>query len=829
MINIAQQVDFNRVIFSPKIASVKKKKLGQFFTPIPIADFMASLFEDTWEGNINLLDAGAGLGSLFTAFIQRSIGLAEKPELINIDAYEIDGSLSVYLEEAFEACRELGKLNGIHINGQMISADFIERSVERLRNQLFENNEKSYYSHVIINPPYRKILTQSRERRLLKEIGIETSNLYSAFVALAIRQLRPGGQLVAITPRSFCNGPYFRSFRKLFVENMGLRKIHVFACRDKAFSDDDVLQENIIIHAVKGDYVLDAEISTSTDQQFDDLTSKKVPVSEIICPSDNQYVINVPALHDQVSFKSYLDCCPLSLRDLGLKASTGRVVDYRSKPFLEKMPTEESVGLIYPAHFSKGSIKYPLENFKKWNAIQDCAETGKMLLPQGNYILIKRFSPKEEKIRISAAYYNPSCSFGNKIAFENHLNFIHAFGGDIDESLAKGLYVYLSSTFLDIYFRQFSGHTQVNVSDIERLPYPARDALIRIGKLIEDVELTQDEIDFLIEKEVFVMGHNNKHSLVNAEKKIKDGLEVLKSLGMPKGQLNERSALTLLALLNIKPDSKWIEAEQIKIGITPIMEFCETFYSRNYAPNTRETFRRQTMHQFIQAGIVIENPDCPDRPTNSPSWCYQINDETLALFQSYSSQDWNGKLEKYLKCYKSLALKYERTKKMAKIPVLLGDGHKLELSPGKHNLLTKEIIEEFAPRFTPGGEVVYAGDTGDKFGGCFNEEFFEKIKVGVDTHGKMPDVVIDYGEKNWIVLIEAVTSHGPVDGKRRIELSELFESVKSRLVYVTCFLNRNDMAKYVSEISWETEVWVADSPTHLIHFNGERFLGPYDI
>jgi len=171
--------------------------------------------------------------------------------------------------------------------------------------------------------------------------------------------------------------------------------------------------------------------------------------------------------------------------------------------------------------------------------------------------------------------------------------------------------------------------------------------------------------------------------------------------------------------------------------------------------------------------------------------------------------------------------KYNKEREKIKVPVKINEKDMIDLTPGKHNILTKKIIEEFGSIYTPGGEVLYVGDTGDKFG-YFNKKAFQELGIKIDTHGKMPDVVIYYKKQDWIILIEAVTSHGPVDGKRKLELSKLFNNVEDKLVYVTCFLNKSDLVKYVSEISWETEVWVADNPTHLIHFNGERFLGPYD-
>lgn len=308
---------------------------------------------------------------------------------------------------------------------------------------------------------------------------------------------------------------------------------------------------------------------------------------------------------------------------------------------------------------------------------------------------------------------------------------------------------------------------------------------------------------------------------------IESAILILKSLGMPRAQQNERSALCLLALLNMTPGKKWAEAENPLIGITPMMEWMRRHYGKEYAPNTRETVRRQTMHQFVDAGIALYNPDKPDRPVNSPKAVYQIEPNTLKLLKSYGTPKWRKNLTDYLSRRETLASKYAREREQNRIPVQIAPGKNITISPGEHSELIKSIIDDFAPRFAPGSILVYVGDTGDKWG-YFDAELLAKLGIVVDSHGKMPDVVFYYETKNWLLLIEAVTSHGPVDAKRHNELARLFSGTKAGLVYVTAFPNRGVMAKYINDIAWETDVWVADAPSHLIHFDGERFLGPYE-
>lgn len=314
---------------------------------------------------------------------------------------------------------------------------------------------------------------------------------------------------------------------------------------------------------------------------------------------------------------------------------------------------------------------------------------------------------------------------------------------------------------------------------------------------------------------------NNRNDYIDA------ALQIIVSLGLPRAQQNERSALCLLALLNLAPGKAWADAENPLMGITPIINWVREHYDKEYAPNTRETIRRQTMHQFRDAGIALYNPDRPDRPVNSPKAVYQIEPAALALLRTFNTPAWHDTLAAYLVERETLVARYAREREQSRVPVEIAPGKRITLSSGEHSELIRAIIENFAPRFAPGSVLVYVGDTGDKWG-YFDEDLLAKLGVRVDSHGKMPDVVLYYTEKNWLLLVESVTSHGPVDSKRHHELGNLFAESKPGLVYVSAFPNRTIMGRYLGEIAWETEVWVADSPSHLIHFDGTRFLGPYN-
>lgn len=308
---------------------------------------------------------------------------------------------------------------------------------------------------------------------------------------------------------------------------------------------------------------------------------------------------------------------------------------------------------------------------------------------------------------------------------------------------------------------------------------------------------------------------------------IADALKILNDLGFPRAQQNERSALTLLALIDLRPALQWKNAVAPLIGITPIMDWMRAHYGKDYKPNSRETVRRQTMHQFVLAGIALYNPDNSERPVNSPAAVYQVSPHILPVLRSYGRAGWSKKLADYRRNAPSLADRFAREREMKRIPILLPDGKRLRLSPGEHSALIRDIVEQFAPRFAPAGRLAYVGDTGAKMG-FIDRELFVRLGITIDDHGKMPDVVIHYADRNWLLLVEAVTSHGPVDGKRHAELSQMFNQSSAGLVYVTAFPTRAAMARHLGKLAWESEVWVADAPTHLIHFNGSRFLGPHE-
>lgn len=819
---------------------VRRAKLGQFPTPPAVALFMASMFGDA-AGDVRVLDAGAGVGTLTAALVDELLGRERRPARVSVSAYEADPSLLPYLKQVVRACGARCGLEGMGFSGEVLGEDFVEAVVAALGGSMFGPPEGiEGYDLAILNPPYAKLGRSSETRRMLRSVGIEAPNLYAAFVALAVELLVDGGELVAITPRSFCNGPYFGPFRKAFLAKTAIRRMHVYEARNRVFRGDGVLQENVIFHAVKGCPKPKRVIVSSSsgggdeDGSLDDgaMTVVEKPYDRLVEPGDPDSFVRIATAETGRTTAERMGSLPCSLTDLGLSVSTGRVVDFRAKEHLSfdpGKPGDGTVPLLYPKNLRDGLVAWPGQQDKKPAAIVRAEGSERLLVPEGIYVLVKRFTAKEEKRRVVAAVCDPSQLPAGPYGFENHLNYYHEAGAGLSSiGLARGLAALLNSTILDRYFRQFSGHTQVNATDLRKLRYPTREHLEGLGAFVGENVRDATRIDGYLEREVFAVGEGVPGGAdpVLVENRLAEGIAVLRELGLPRAQQNERSALTLLTLLGLEPGAAWSTATDPLLGVNEMMDLFAERYGRRYAPNTRETVRRQTLHQFLAAGLVLKNPDDPNRPVNSPHNRYRVEPGVLSLLRSRDTPVWEAALRTHLASVETLRTRYNREREMAKIPVTLPSGEEVPLSPGGQNVLIAKIVQEFCPRFTPGGRVLYLGDAAGKWT-HFQRQELEALGVSVEEHGKMPDVVVHHAQKGWLVLVEAVTSHGPVDPKRALELKELFAGSSAGLVLVTAFLDRRAMVRYLSEIAWETEVWVADAPEHLIHFDGERFLGPY--
>lgn len=475
MVDLLTQVDRLRVRAGCQRDDRQRTELGQFLTPAPVARLMAGMLSGS-HGRVTILDPGAGTGSLFAAAVTQLCSLPCRPTEIHVTAVEIDPSLGRYLREAMELCERWCARHGVRFEAELIEADFLEVAANRL------SWLPSSYSVAIVNPPYRKMHSRSAYRALSRSLGLETSNLYAAFVAACCRLLQRKGELVAITPRSFCSGPYFRSFRALLLDAMSLERIHVFRSREAAFADDRVLQENIIFRAVKGGAQGEVVISSSEGVPRTTPPSWRVSFSQVVRPSDSQQVIHLPIDDAGRDAADAMAQFPATLDDLGLSVSTGRVVPFRCAVHLRDVPGPCTVPLIYPLHLRGGRVEWPRLPARKPNALVICADTAPLVVPNGAYVLVRRLSSKEERRRVVAVAYDPTAAPGDWVAFENHLNYFHRANRPLDPDLAIGLAAYLNSPLVDGYIRLFNGHTQVNATDLRAIRYPTEAVLRDVGR-----------------------------------------------------------------------------------------------------------------------------------------------------------------------------------------------------------------------------------------------------------------------------------------------------------------------------------------------------------
>ncbi len=459
MDTVSELLENRRIRATEGLDRKHRSTFGQFFTPAPVAQYMASLLEFTSAGKIHLLDPGAGIGLLTAAVSQRAAGRS-----LMATCYELEPGFQQGLKETVAALP--------NVEATIENRDFIEHTL-----RLLLAGDKPGFTHAILNPPYKKINTASSPRLLVRKLGLETSNLYTCFLACTIALCAPSAQVVAIIPRSFMNGQYFKPFRYWLLDRVAITHIHVFDSRDQAFSDDKVLQENVILRFVVGGKQGAVQVSASYDQHFTDTQHRTCAFSEIVQPGDDELFIHVPATDTPET-----NILPGStLRELGLDVCTGPVVDFRLRDHVRAMPEKGTVPLLYASHFVNGRIDWPRQG-RKPNAIVRNEQTERWLMPTGCYVVLRRFSSKEEKRRVVAYLLDEGALSDEMVGFENHLNIIHKDRHGLPTAIARGLAAYLNSQEVDDYFRTFSGHTQVNATDLRRLRYPSLAKLEKMGR-----------------------------------------------------------------------------------------------------------------------------------------------------------------------------------------------------------------------------------------------------------------------------------------------------------------------------------------------------------
>ena len=491
-INLNDIADSNRIKANSNLNEKLRGQLGQFMSSPAVSMLLADMFENL-DGENKILDAGAGAGSLTAALVER---LKNESKSIDSTCFEISDEMIPYLTDTLSKCLEACSSDGVKWNSEVIETSFIDHSVNLLLNPDF----KPKYNKAILNPPYLKISAKGPERAALKKVGFETGNLYSAFVGLAIMLLEDKGELVAITPRSFCNGPYFNDFRKLLLDNCSINKIHVFNSRNSAFKTDKVLQENVVFHLTKGEKQRDKVIVASSNCAEDPSPYIfEVPFNKVVSNSNPDRFIHIITNNEEQYIATKAGGLPCSLGDLGIQVSTGKVVDFRTKENLRPDFIAGSVPLIFPQHLKCGSVTWPIENAKKPNAILNNDETANLMVAKRTYVLTRRLTAKEEKRRIVASIYTADVADVGVVGFDNKTNYFHALGKPLDDKLAKGLWAFLNSTIVDKYFRQMNGNTQVNATDLRTLRYPTKEHLISIGEALTFEGFDQDKIDNVLD------------------------------------------------------------------------------------------------------------------------------------------------------------------------------------------------------------------------------------------------------------------------------------------------------------------------------------------
>lgn len=816
------------------------KEHGQFLTPPAVARYMARQLGQIKHGT-SLLEPAIGSGVLACALIERLIE-EKKPLEFSITAYETDKELCDVSRAVLELASGEAKKNGLNINWQLHHEDFVLACLPNEQPSLFaaQESKQTTFTYAISNPPYFKLNVEDKRVKAVYGKLNGHTNIYTLFMALSARLLAPQGKACFIVPRSFCSGVYFSEFRRDLLKDVTPLSAHLFQSRNNVFKDDEVLQENVIFsfeklsqpqeHRYWAGYV---SISSSRDDKGleNGIISRQVSFNQFLGDHDGLLFFRLPTgiLDEQILVA--VDKWDGTLEKYGCQVSTGRVVPFRAKELLRERVEEGnvSVPLLWMQNVKPYQVEYPLSGLGKPQAIS--ANDPSLLMPNGNYVLSRRFSAKEDKRRLVAAPFLAE-EFGfEQIGFENHLNVIFKKKGILTTSETVGLSAVLNSAIADRYFRIVNGNTQVNAAELRTLPIPPLEVIKAIGDKVQKIENpTPEQVDAIVFSilwqtnllaEEFPMIQETRITMG----KIEQAQEILDSFGLPSAQQNEVSALTLLALAQLSEDAPWKNASSKQLRVHDILVEIKQRYGREYAENSRETVRRKVLHQFEEAGIVIRNIDDPERPTNSGLTNYVLSDLALGAIRSYDSSSWAANSRKFIEQQGRLLDVYQKTREQMKIPLQVAEGKVYKLSPGKHNKLEVAIVEEFGPRFAPGAKLLYLGDTA-KRSLVLDEAALKKLGILVSKHGKFPDIIFYDSKKKWLFLIEAVTAHGPVSPKRQVELGRLFEKCKAGKVYVTAFLDFATYKKYASEIAWETEVWIAEMPSHLIHFNGDKFLGP---
>lgn len=492
--------------FENSVSEAHRKERGQVFTPIEVARFMAGLFEK-FPTEYVLLDPGAGIGTLTAALCER-IGKLRPPRTVTAHVFENDPQLIPFLKRNLDNCKRVLLELGHAFHYVLHAEDFVLAASHGLTGrQLFDATGFSVECDgVIMNPPYFKLRKDSVHARLMESIVHGQPNIYAFFMALAARRLKPSGEIVAITPRSFCNGLYFRDFRHWYFDRVALDHIHIFESRTETFKHSNVLQESIISKAHRlGSPSPVIAVTTSFGANLtDEVRRSEIPASNIIDNSSGDYVIRIPEGDDDCEIMQLVESLPLRFAETGLRISTGPVVSFRATEHLLADATDEAaVPLLHPHNVKPFVTLWPLTKNGKQKAVKCCDASRRLLVRTGNYVLVKRFSSKEEKRRLTAACFLKADFPFPYVGIENHVNYVYHAERELTEDEVFGIAAMFNSKLIDRYFRTISGNTQVNATEIRAMNFPDLKLLSRIGK---QARRNIEEAEAVVLKELGVAG-----------------------------------------------------------------------------------------------------------------------------------------------------------------------------------------------------------------------------------------------------------------------------------------------------------------------------------
>lgn len=496
-------------LFETQSDSEYRSRIGHFGTPPVVAEYMASMFSRIPLGEVRILDAGAGVGVLTSALCER-IARQTLPRKVHVVLFENESSLIPLLKETLASIKKLLHEAGHKFSYEIKEEDFIlfnAPQVSLFNNEIRPINER--FDFVIMNPPYFKLRKDSIHAKVMHHIINGQPNIYSLFMAVGAQLLRDGGEIVAITPRSYCNGLYFKEFRKWFFDRITPFHIHLFDSRTDTFQESKVLQEIIILAGKKSKKNVEVKITTSNGRDFHKSKESSTPLSRIIDDTTGDKILRIPSNNFDKDITDFIDSFKDRFNTSGFNISTGPIVTFRAKEFLlPKVNGENAVPLISMHNVKPFRFVWPSENETKNIFFKNCSKSRSLLLASRNYLLLKRFTSKEEKRRIVASVFLAKYFPYTHIGLENHLNYIYKTNGEFSQDEAYGLAAILNSALYDRYFRTINGNTQVNATEIRTLPIPESQIIKSIGEKIQSLESTNAfEIEKIILEKIKINGN----------------------------------------------------------------------------------------------------------------------------------------------------------------------------------------------------------------------------------------------------------------------------------------------------------------------------------